>query len=49
MKFYSYQQDSKTKKLFAVVGTTDFGEIYDKYEDEDGFLYLIYSNEKVWG
>ena len=26
-----------------------FGEIYDKYKDEDGFLYLIYSNEEVWG
>ena len=34
---------------FAIVGTTNFGEIYDKYKDDDGFLYLIYSNEKVWG
>jgi len=26
-----------------------FGDVYEKYKDDDGFLYLIYANEKVWG
>ena len=34
---------------YAIVGTDAMGNIYDKYKDEDGFLYIIYSNEKVWG
>ena len=34
---------------YAIVGTESIGNIYDKYKDEDGFLYIIYSNEKVWG
>ena len=24
-------------------------EAYDKYKDEDGFLYVVYSAELVWG
>ena len=38
----------KSKK-YAVVGSMTFGEVYEKYKDDDGFLYLIYSNEKIWG
>ena len=38
----------KEQKI-ALVGNITFGEIYDKYKDEDGFLYLIYSKEVVWG
>ena len=34
---------------YALVGSMSFGEIYDKYKDDDGFLYLIYSSEKIWG
>ena len=34
---------------YAIVGTESLGSIYDKYKDEDGFLYIIYSNEKIWG
>ena len=34
---------------YAIVGTDAMGNIYDKYKDEDGFLYIIYSNEKIWG
>ena len=34
---------------YAIVGTDTIGSIYDKYKDDDGFLYIIYSNEKVWG
>ncbi len=24
-------------------------EAYDKYKDEDGFLYVVYSAELIWG
>ena len=24
-------------------------DVYDNYKHDDGFLYLIYSNEKIWG
>ena len=24
-------------------------EIYEKYKDEDGFLYIAYSKEVIWG
>ena len=24
-------------------------QVYDKYKDEDGFLYIYYSNQEVWG
>ena len=33
----------------ALVGSMTFGDIYEKYKDDDGFLYLIYANEKIWG
>jgi GABA(A) receptor-associated protein len=33
----------------AIVGTQLFSEIYQKFKDEDGFLYIAYSNEQVWG
>ena len=39
---------NKTQKV-AVIGDVSFGEVYDKYKDDDGFLYLIYTNEKIWG
>ena len=26
-----------------------FGEIYEKYKDDDGFLYVIYSRENLFG
>ena len=25
------------------------GEVYDKYKESDGFLYLAYSSEMLWG
>ena len=40
--------NSKNNKA-ALVGTMSFGDVYDKYKDDDGFLYLIYANEKIWG
>jgi hypothetical protein len=23
--------------------------VYEQYKDEDGFLYITYSNEMIWG
>ena len=47
---------NKEKALFfivngknAIVGTQLFSEIYTKFKDEDGFLYLAYASEDIWG
>ena len=37
----------KTQK--ALIGSITFKEIYDKYKDDDGFLYITYSNVVIWG
>jgi GABA(A) receptor-associated protein len=50
-------QLTKESSLFILVGgkysvSTDMlmGDIYKKYKDEeDGFLYIIYSSELTWG
>ena len=47
--------DSKSALFFLVkgkitlVGNDTFDKIYDKYKDEDGFLYIYYASEEVWG
>ena len=33
----------------AIIGTQLFSEIYEKFKDEDGFLYIAYANEQIWG
>ena len=33
----------------ALVGNDTFAQIYEKYKSEDGFLYIYYSSEEVWG
>ena len=33
----------------TLVGNETMGEIYNKYKDEDGFLYIAYASELVWG
>jgi GABA(A) receptor-associated protein len=33
----------------SVTGDTLMSELYDKYKDEDGFLYVSYSSELTWG
>ena len=44
-----------TQSLFLVVkknvliGNETISDIYDKYKDEDGFLYIYYASEEVWG
>lgn len=35
---------------YSITGNETLEEIYNKYKDkEDGFLYLVYSTEEVWG
>ncbi|EGD82432.1 hypothetical protein PTSG_03077 [Salpingoeca rosetta] len=29
--------------------TRTMGEIYKEHQDEDGFLYMIYANDEVYG
>ncbi len=33
----------------SLTGDENMGEIYKKYKDEDGFLYIAYASEEVWG
>ena len=33
----------------ALVGNLTFQEIYDKFKDKDGLLYITYARELVWG
>ena len=35
------------KKVLS--GNETIQDIYDKYKDEDGFLYIAYASEEVWG
>ena len=37
------------KGKIALAGNETFIQIYEKYKDEDGFLYIYYSSEQVWG
>ena len=33
----------------SLTGTDSISDIYDKYKDADGFLYIAYASEEVWG
>ena len=33
----------------ALTGEDTMQEIYNKYKSDDGFLYIAYSSEQVWG
>ena len=33
----------------SITGDTLLSEIYEKYQDEDGFLYIAYASELTWG
>ena len=37
------------KGKIALTGNQLMQEIYDNYHDEDGFLYITYASEIVWG
>ena len=33
----------------SLSGNSTMSEIYQKYKDEDGFLYIAYAAEEIWG
>ena len=33
----------------VITGNQTMQEIYEHYKDEDGFLYITYASESVWG
>ncbi len=33
----------------TLTGNDTMREIYNKYKDEDGFLYIAYASQEVWG
>jgi GABA(A) receptor-associated protein len=33
----------------SITGDSSINEIYEKYKDEDGFLYITYTSELSWG
>ena len=47
--------DKEDAIFFLVKGKTTLSgndsmiDIYNKYKDEDGFLYIAYASEEVWG
>eukprot|EP01122_Echinamoeba_exundans_P006108 TRINITY_DN1656_c0_g1_i2.p1 TRINITY_DN1656_c0_g1~~TRINITY_DN1656_c0_g1_i2.p1 ORF type:complete len:119 (+),score=35.00 TRINITY_DN1656_c0_g1_i2:115-471(+) len=36
-------------KHYQPIGTTMMSEVYEKHKDEDGFLYITYSSESIFG
>jgi GABA(A) receptor-associated protein len=38
-----------SKNGIMPVGSAYIGDIYDKHKDDDGFLYIVYSLENVFG
>ena len=37
------------KGIYTLNPNNDLSEIYEKYHDKDGFLYIVYSSEKTLG
>jgi GABA(A) receptor-associated protein len=37
------------KQHVLVTGSTTFQHLYENYKDEDGFLYMVYAGENVFG
>ena len=37
------------KGKITLVENDTFDKIYDKFKDDDGFLYIYYASEEVWG
>ena len=35
--------------MFSISLSTPISSVYDQYKDEDGFLYISYTHELVWG
>ena len=39
----------QVRTKFSIVGEKTIGEIYDTFKDEDGFLYIMYTTELIYG
>ena len=37
------------KERYMLRPNTHLEEVYDRYRDEDGFLYLVYAEENIYG
>ena len=38
------------KEKYTITGETNMNDVYQKYcDEEDGYLYITYAGEKVWG
>lgn len=35
--------------IFSIPLSTPISTVYEQYKDKDGFLYISYSNEMIWG
>eukprot|EP00043_Microstomoeca_roanoka_P000917 m.29952 g.29952 ORF g.29952 m.29952 type:complete len:130 (-) comp10564_c0_seq1:2560-2949(-) len=49
---FTYVMHEKTPgkpKPILPSATSKMGDIYQQYQDEDGFLYMIYANDDVYG
>ena len=33
----------------SLTGDDSMKDVYNKYKNEDGFLYIAYASEEVWG
>ena len=44
---FMFVRSAKTHVL--IIGSSTFGEIYNQYKGDDGFLYIVYSNDSVFG
>ena len=39
----------QVRAKFSIMGEKTIQEIYDEYKDQDGFLYIIYTTELIYG
>ena len=34
---------------YLLVNSTKLGDVYERYKDQDGFLYLTYAEQEIYG
>ena len=39
----------QAKGKYGISGEKNFGDIYNEYKDDDGFLYIMYATELIYG
>ena len=39
----------QVRAKFSITGEKTIGDIYDTYKDSDGFLYIMYTTELIYG